>query len=140
MSLFKQYKTDKSLEKDGRVVEFGVDEETGEKITMTIARAGGGNAAFQRVMEVALKPHRRQIENDTIDAEVLRGIMVEVYAKTVVRDWSMVRDEGGALLDCTEDNIVYLFNLLPDLFAEVQTIAGAMVTFREGMLEADVKN
>lgn len=146
MSLSKQYNTDKSIEKSGVRVTFGTNAD-GTEIALILARAGGANSRFQSVADVVLKPYRRQIQNETIEPAVLKSKMIEIYAKTVIKDW-----ENVALSDLTgdeadkgyathsEENVIALFTRLPDFFTEVQAITDNLSVFRAEGLEEDAKN
>lgn len=146
MSLSKQYNTDTSAEKSGVRVTFGHNSDDTE-IALILARSGGANTRFQSVADVILKPYRRQIQNDTVDSKVLRAKMVEIYAKTVVKDWENValsdvtgNEEDKGYAEFSEENVIALFTRLPDFFSEVQSITDNLSVFRAEGLEEDAKN
>jgi len=139
MSLYKQFATDKNLERDGIVLNYGTNSR-GQPIDIRIARAGGSNAKFATVAEMVFKPHRRAIAHETIALEVLDGLLRTIYAKAVVLGWSGVEDAEGETLEFSEDNVVKLFTDLPDLFADVKQAAEKAALFRKDALEAEAKN
>lgn len=146
MSLSKQYNTDKSAEKTGIRVTFGHNSD-GTEIALILARSGGANTRFQSVADVILKPYRRQIQNDTVDNTVLRAKMIEIYAKTVVKDWEKValsdvtgNEDDKGYAEFSEENVIALFTRLPDFFTEVQSITDNLSVFRAEGLEEDAKN
>lgn len=139
MGLYSSYKTDESLETSGIVLIVG-ESDAGKKIGIKIARAGGANKAFQRVLAAKTRPYRRQIEQNTMSNSVMEALICEVYADTVVLDWENVEDEQDNPMDCTRENIIKLFTDLPDLFADVRAGAADSSAFRAEILEAVVKN
>ena len=139
MSLYKQFKTDQSIEKAGIILHYGSNSK-GQPIEFRVARAGGANDQYAKVMELKTKPHRRQIQNETIDLATLERILREVYAQTVVIGWSGVEDENGNDLPYTVENCIKLFADLPDLFKDIQEQTQKSALFRQELIEADSKN
>ncbi len=149
MSLYKQFKTDGSVEKDGVVLEYGISSK-GKTISIRIARAGGANIRFAKLMEAKVKPHRRSIQNETMDTFLAEQIAKQVYAETVVLGWENVEfpvlDKDGNNTDVMEElpytveNCVRLFTDLPDLYMDIQEQAGRAALFRADIREVDAKN
>lgn len=139
MSLYKQFSMDQSLEKKGILLEYGENSD-GTMIALRIARAGGSNKRYERRLEKAFKPYRRQIQAGTADEKVLRRALIEVFAETVVLGWENVHDENGEPLPFTKDNCVKLFNDLPDFFDDVRDAASSYDLFRQDEMEVDAKN
>jgi hypothetical protein len=139
MSLYSQFKTDGSLEKEGILLEYGTTPDD-KPITIRIARAGGANSAYTKRMEAKVKPYRRQIQNETMEAALIDRILKEVYAETVVLGWENVQDEAGKVLPFTVENCIKVFTDLPDLFKDVQEQSQRAALFRADVLEADAKN
>lgn len=149
MSLYKQFKTDNDLEKSGIVLEYG-ENSHGKPIGIRIGRAGGGNLAYQRLLEARVKPYRRQIQNETIENALVEKLMREVYAETVVIGWENVEfpvlDAAGndtgktEELPYTVENCVRLFNDLPELYRDIQEQSQRAALFRAEVREADSKN
>lgn len=139
MNLYSAYKTDGNLETSGVILSYG-ENENGKKIAIKVARAGGSNKAFQRVLNAKTRPYRRQIDQGTMSNEVMEGLLREVYADTIVLAWENVEDENGDAMECTRENIIKLFTDLPDLFTDVRTGATESAVFRVEILDAVVKN
>lgn len=139
MSLYKQFKTDKNVEKEGIVLNYGKNSK-GEDIEIRIARAGGANVQYAKLLEVKTKPYRRQIQNETLDNEVAEKITKEVYAKAVVMGWTGVEDENGKPLEFSSENCIKLFDDLPDLWMDIQQQSTKAALFRADILEQDAKN
>ena len=70
MSLYSQFGTDKTVEKEGVFLQYGTTKD-GKPIQIKICRAGGANTAYNRAMEAKTKPYRRQLQNGTLDMEVM---------------------------------------------------------------------
>lgn len=139
MSLYKQFKTDNNLEKEGILLEYGTNSQ-GNPICIRVARAGGGNVAYAKRMEARVKPYRRQIQNETMETALIDRILKEVYAETVVLGWENVEDEKGDPLPFSTENCIKLFDDLPDLFKDIQEQSQRAALFREELREADAKN
>lgn len=134
MNLYQTFKATAELEKQG------IDLHLGDDVSIRLARAGGSNARFGKLLGDKLKPYRRQIDNGTMDDAVASKIMAEVYAETVILGWSGVTDEAGNPLEFNKPNCVKLFTDLPDLFRIVQEEAGRLSNFRAEERESDAKN
>ena len=139
MSLYKQFATDKNVERDGVVLSYGKNSKN-KNIEIRIARAGGANIRYTKLLEAAIKPYRRQLQNETMDNGVAEDITMRVYAQSVVLGWEGVEDENGNDMEFTVENCMKLFKDLPDLWADIQSQATRAALFRQGILEADAKN
>lgn len=127
------FSTDTALESSGITLDYG-------SFRIQIARAGGANRKFAQVLEAKLKPHRRQIQTETLADEVAHRLIVEAYAEAVILGWDGVVDAAGQPLPFTRDNTVRLMTDLPDLFRDVQEQATKAALFRRQAQEADEKN
>ncbi len=139
MSLYKQFATDKNVERDGVVLSYGKNSKN-KDINIRIARAGGANIRYTKLLEAAIKPYRRQLQNETMDNGVAEDITMRVYAQSVVLGWEGVEDEKGNDMEFTVENCMKLFKDLPDLWADIQSQATRAALFRQDILEADAKN
>lgn len=146
MSMYKQFGTDKELEKKGIVLDYG-------DFRVTVARAGGSNHKFVRTHEMLTKPVRRLIEQDILPVEREREINRQLYAKAVVLNWEVKEVKGdketwkqgiegpdGSILPYTEENVINAFAAVPDLLTDIQIQANKMQLFRAADKEADAKN
>jgi hypothetical protein len=139
MSLYAQFQTDKNIEKDGVVLEYGLNSKK-KVISIRIARAGGANTHYAKLLESKIKPYRRQIQNETLDNAVAEKLTKEVYAQSVVLGWENVEDQDGNELAFNQANFTKLMDDLPDLWADIQNQATRAALFRSEILEADAKN
>jgi len=141
--MYKQFATDKELEKKGIVLDYG-------QFRVTVARAGSANHKFVRTHEILTKPVRRLIEQEILPVEKEREISRQLYAKAVVLNWEVKDDKekwkqgieapDGSILPYTEENVINTFAALPDLFADIQIQSNKMQLFRVADREADAKN
>ena len=152
MGLKSQFATDVSLETKGITIDYGTDR-------ILIARAGGANKKYERMMESKTKHLRRALMVGAISNEQATAISQEVYAETVVLGWETntgtvakpkwekgidPKDAGKTgiktLLPVTAANIKAVFTNLPDLFLDLQQQAQAGALYRAELNEADSGN
>ena len=134
MSIYKLFKTDAKCESEGVTLDYG------DGVKIRIARAGGSNKTFMRALERLGKKYRRQIQLDILPPEVDAQLFQEVYADTIVLGWEGATDEAGQPLPFTRENVLKLFQDLPDLWADVRQQAQNLALFRAHLDEADGKN
>jgi hypothetical protein len=140
--LRKMFETDSAAEKDGIIIRFA------DEVEVTVARAGGANKKFSRLMARLTKPYRRAIETETIDEKVLTDIVKKVYARTVVLGWKgltediVTKNEADAEQELVfnEENCMAVFNALPVLFDEIVKATTSHTNFRNLALEDDAGN
>lgn len=151
MALQKQFATDRKLEFEGIIIDYGNDR-------VTIARAGGANKKFARLLERKTKPFRRAIAVGAFDDDRSVALLREVYAETIILDWEVNQGsdskpkwvkgidpkdagmDGKNLLPVTPENVLKVFKHLPDLFIDLQQQAQAGALFRTEIQEADLGN
>jgi hypothetical protein len=119
-----------------------------------LARAGGSNHAFKKLLQAKLKPYRHQMDNETMDEKVSEAILREVYAHTVVLGWeSKVSDDPTpdgtweAWLETpngktpfSPEACVKVLTDLPELFRDIQSMANKAANYRKLEQEEDAKN
>lgn len=143
MSLYEQFKTSTDLETEGVVLDYG-------SCRIRVARAGGSNKKFSRVLENKMKPYRRQLQAGTLENDAALGVMREVFAEAIILGWE-TKDENGAwvsgiegpdgeVLPVTSANVIETFNNLPDLFLDLHEQASQMALFRQDELAAAAGN
>jgi len=147
MSLYSQYKTNTEYEKKGVTFQFG-------DYRIVLARAGGANARYQKVLTAKMKPYRRAIQNGSLDNETEIRIMRETFIDCCIIDWltKSVAEDGtvdwkkgiegpdGTLKPVNKENLLAVYEDLPDLFIEHQNLANDMNNYRAEEIEADVGN
>lgn len=142
MSMYDKFKTDESREVNGIVLDYG-------DFRIRIARAGGQNKRYAKVLEAKSRPYQRAIQTETINFEIQMGILRQVYAEAVVLKWETlvgetwkdgIEAEDGSLLPVNVDNIVKTFEALPDLFADIRAQADRVALFRAELVKEQAKN
>ena len=139
MSLYKLFKTNENLETDGIWLEYGQTEK-GEPVRIKIARAGGNNSAFSKALEKATRPYRKAIQTGMLDNKTADKLYKDVFADTVVLDWINVEGPDGKPMEFKRENVLKLFEDLPDLFADLREQANNVALFREEVREVDLGN
>ena len=129
----KMFGTDDSLEKEGVVIDYG-------EFQIRIARAGGSNQKFNRLLEAKTKPHRRIIETENMDQKLANKLLMEVYSKTVVLGWEGVKDDKGKDIPFTPEACLNLFKDNRDFFDDIQAQATRAALFRTEVLAVEAGN
>lgn len=145
--VYSTFGTDKVLEEEGILLNYG-------QMRCRIARAGGNNAAFRKAVIARSKPYRSQIDKNTIGEEESNSIVAQSYADAVilsmevkvidndVESWrsGVPTEEPNTFLPFNKTNVIKLLTDLPELFADIRTMAADAYNFRQEELEADQKN
>ncbi len=139
MSLYNQFKTNSDYEKDGIWLEYSVDEK-GKSTRIKIARAGGTNIKYAKILETKFKPYRRALQTETLDNATADKLLREVFAESIVLDWENVTDENGKKLAFSKENVIKVLEDLPELWADIREQANKMVLFRQEAQEIAAKN
>ncbi len=154
MSLSRHFKTVKDLEKNGVPVEYG-DNSRGKPIRFFIARAGGANQEYLNYVEALAKPHRRLIQNDTVDSKVMESIALKAFIGKALKGWENVEaewepaveeDVNGEkkmvhpLLEFSAANAERLYTELPDLFQDHFQLSSRNTMYLDEVRKADAKN
>lgn len=139
-SIFELFEMDNRAEKEGIIVNYGPYGK------FRIARAGGANERFKKLMEAKSRPYRRRIETGTVTEEELRPMLLDVFVDAVILGWDGVTGKTGVVgttgqpLQFTRENAIKLFTILPDLFDDIREQAAKSANFRAADIEADAKN
>jgi hypothetical protein len=145
--MYESFETDKDFERKGIELEYG-------GFIVTIARAGGANKQYAKVLEAETRPYRRAIDTETMDPEVALDLMMKVAAKTLVTNWQVKEGEdddakwkkgiepreGTKLLPVNYENILLTFRALPALYQDIYAQAQKVGLYLKTILEADAKN
>lgn len=140
--LRRMFETDKKVEREGVIVEYAPG------VEIKIARAGGANKKFAKVMQRLARPHRRAIQTDSIDEDTLTAMFITAYASTIILSWKgitkdlITHDDADAKeeLDFSLENIEAVLHAQLNLFADIQKTADNIAIFRAEILEADSGN
>ena len=145
MSLYKQFRTDKSVETAGVWLEYGENDQK-KPVRIRVARAGGANERYSKVLDRITKPVRRSIQAETLPPAQVRKLIIQAYAESIVLGWENVdleaSENGPEVKDApfTKENAVRLFTDLPDLFDDVQEQSRKAALFQQDILEVSAKN
>lgn len=142
MSMYKTFGTDENFETNGIMLEYG-------SFRVKIARAGGKNKRFAKVLEAKAKPFRRAIQTEMLDPEQGLAMLRDTYAEAIIISWetlvngefvSGIEAPDGSLLPFSKENVALTLKNLPDLFADIKDAADKAALFRSTIVEADAKN
>ena len=133
-SIYDKFNTDKKLEQEGVVLDYG------DGMEIRIARAGGSNVKFEKALQAKSRKFGLQVKHDLLDPDQMREIMREVLAETVVLGWSGMTDREGNPLPFSKDNCIQVFKDLPDLFDDVLEQSRKAALFKVTVLEAEAGN
>jgi len=82
------FRSDTAAEQEGVELDYG-------PFRVTLARAGGANKSYERILEALTKPYRRAIQLETLDQKVSEKIMKEAMAKAIILNWEVLVDAEG---------------------------------------------
>lgn len=151
-TIFDMFETDASVETIGVMLRYG------PKIRILVARAGGANKQFEKIIKNLTKPHRQMLKavqsgaGSDADAETLEAIMQEAYSKTVVLGWEGITEKAtknadgsftpGAVIECTPANVISLFKRIPQMWIDIRDFASNYMNFLTDVedVEEVVKN
>jgi len=85
---YRAFRSDTVAEQEGVELDYGA-------FRVTIARAGGANKSYERLLEVLTKPYRRAIQLETLDPKISEKIMKEAMAKAIILNWEVLVDAEG---------------------------------------------
>ena len=138
MSMYELFRSDADAEKGGVALDYG-------EFRVTIARAGGANKRYAKLLNLKAKPYQRLIQLDQLDNDKAIEILMEVYAQAVVKNWEsksngewvpgIENQEGSELLPVNAANVLAVFKALPDLFADIRVQAEQGALFRTALRE-----
>lgn len=145
MDMHEQFGTDDTFEQEGIWYQFDGDKHdkegnvTQKGTKFLLARAGGSNVPFGKRLEALTRPHRRQIENETIDLEYANGLLRQAWVETILKGWEGFIYKGEEI-PYSADNAAKYMELLPDLYLELRTESQRLANFRAVAVEDDSGN
>ncbi len=145
--MYEQFQMSGSLEVKGVELDYG-------SFRVTIARAGGANKKYERLLAAKRKPYTRQIQTETMSEDLANKILQEVFTETIVLRWEtrVGEDEfqvgirpppgenNGKLLPFNKESMLFTFKNLEELWLDIRAKANQVSLFREQELEEDAKN
>lgn len=160
--MYKQFKTDESLEKTGIWIDYGT-------FRVKCARSGGSNVRWQKILDKLTKPYKRQMEGGNLPEAKGQEILRVAFARSVILAWEVAVDKDGKAIEdddqlpsdettrkwkaglhspegegkivpFSEDNVCAAFKALGDLFADIRQQTGTAALYKEDILEAEAGN
>ena len=129
MNIYDMYGTSKTLEQDG------VDFEIMPGVRFKVARAGGKNKRYESVLAELAKPHMRQIQNETMDRDLMEELGKKAFIRGCLLSWEGVTNHDGGELEFSEANAMTLFDELPDLYNTLKEAADKISNYRSEVIE-----
>jgi hypothetical protein len=138
MSLRKTFKTDKQAEIEGVEIEVAVNDHNNEPIKIRISRMSSSNKRYTKELNRVTKPHTAAIQNDALDNDLARKMLMGVFVETILLGWSnlpkseLTGDPADTEeLEFTKENALALFEEMPDLYDDWEARAQKAAAFRE---------
>lgn len=139
-----------AFEVDDRAASEGVWLDYGS-FRIRIARAWQNNHGFTRLLDASMKPYRRLLENGTMDQEVLKSVMADVYSKRIIlsceykdkdgKTWKAgIIGKDGKVLPSDPEHVKKLLLDLPDLFDDIVNQSKSLELFKRDIAEVEAKN
>jgi Zn-finger nucleic acid-binding protein len=145
LSPYAYFKTDAHMERNGVWLDLG-------PFRVLLARSGGANKEFSRLLQAKMKPYERQQKNKTVDERVVLEKSAEAYAsKVFLQIQTRIEPEEGSNAEPTyrdgyfnadgefvQDSYESRKQLLvdmEDLFHQVIEESSALANFRREELE-----
>ena len=131
MDIYEMFETDTSLENEGVWFQFGFGD-------FKLAYVGG-EQGFQNEYAERMRPHAEAQARKMLDPEIHRKILVECYAKHILKDWRDVKGPSGEI-PFSEENAIKLLLDLPRLFDILRDAAMNFANYRKIYAEDVGKN
>jgi hypothetical protein len=94
------------------------------------------NMKFQRALSRLQQPHRRKLQEGTLDPKVNQAIVCEAMAEGVLRNWGGVKTSKGDDVLYSKANALALLTRDPEFRDWVTEVSTHMANFREEEVEA----
>ena len=118
----------------------GIRVDYGDGIVFRVARMGSANSSYAQYLKARFKPYKHQIDTDTLPDAIAQEILLSSFVKYVLLGWEGVTDRDGAAIPFSEDNAKKLLTDMPDLYADLQSVARDYTNFLECEREETAKN
>jgi hypothetical protein len=147
--MYSDFKTSTNLETAGVWLDFPT-------FRILIARAGGTNKKFLKLLQRITKPHNAQIASGRIDPALVTSLSAQAYAEACVLDWNVLSDEkdkkgddvwlrgihaeDGSVITFSAESVRKTILALPALFERIQNHASAYDTYLDSIEDQIAKN
>lgn len=146
-SLRKTFKTDKNAEIKGVKVPIGINEHNNREMSITLTRMTRTNKKYAQALDEATRPHQAAIQAETINDDFALKMLQGVFADTILLGWDNIpkseltgNDDDTDELLFTRENVMALFEEMPDLYQDWKGRAEKAATFREVMQKGAAGN
>lgn len=130
-SIYKKFETNKERETKGITVEYHDDENPeAPPAKFVIARSGGSNAAYAKMLDVETKPLRRSLAAGTIPVATMQRISRKCFVETCLLGWENVIGKDNKPIPFSKTAASQLFEDLPDLAEDLMAQASNASLFR----------
>lgn len=145
MGAYDRFRTDKKIEIEGVCFEE-------PRFRYWLARTGGANKKFQQIFEKLSRPHRRQIDTDTIAEETSELLLWKTYARAVIKRWEIIDEDGNwvegfervtgevVLGPVQEEHLIELFREVPEFFKGLMSDSTSLQYYVIEQAEEESKN
>lgn len=89
------------------------------------------NLKFQRALARLQQPHKRKLQEGTLDPKINQDIVCRAMAEGVLLDWKDVKKRSGELVTYSTENALSLLKRDPSFRDWVTEVATNMANFRE---------
>ena len=139
MSLRKIYATDAGKETAGVTLQVGMNDYNGKPIEITVSRMSHNNQLYQKAFTEKFDPHQAAIQGDTLDEQLARKLVRELFADEVLKDVKNVPlsdlteddADNDKVMDYNRDNVLALFEKYPDVYDDWSGRAKKASNFRK---------
>ncbi len=132
-NLYEMFETSDRLETEGIWAQVG-------DARFLLARAGGANSKFTKMVEAKMRPHRRQAQAGTLDQGTRERIAMEAFVDSVLLGWENVTGKDGKPIEFSRDAARALFTDLRDLHELLVQESMEYANYRQALLEDDAGN
>jgi hypothetical protein len=135
MPLYSDNQTCPDAEKNGILVEFS-------DFWFRCARAGGANKEYAKVLERKSRRLRGEADSGKLSEDKARGVLKEVYAETIVKEWGGpgLLGPDDKPLECTSENVLKVLQDLDMVYDRVYSEVTLAKNYLKSMIEEDSGN
>lgn len=133
------FSTDQELAAGGVVFLIEGDRGSDDEISVTVAHTGGHNFDYNECVGRLSGPYQTLIDQAQLSTEKMRGILIEAFAETIVKDWVGIT-LGGNVVKFSKENAIAVMTESPSFYDAIQKFARTANNFRASFVEGVVGN
>lgn len=145
---YEMFDQDEKLEVEGIYLEYPL-------FRVKVARAGGSNKRYNKVLQQKAKPYRRAIQTETLGEEIGEALMRNSFIDACVVGWdtreaaegegsswktNTMHDAEGKVVPYNIDAVKALLTKRPELYRALQEDANRAALYRKEVREGDKGN